>query len=241
MKKSVICSLCGLLSFALISTANASVCSNEQVVKLKKAASGVGVTYKEDQAELDPSTYLTGPEVGYGPVYEDFFKIIFSNITEDMYIKVTNNFNNEVKFIRYQDTDEGIFTFDWKDIEQITKFTYEVYSSAETSCPDEKYYTGYLVLPKYNDFSNKVMCEGLNDFPACQKYITSDVDPEEQERQIAEYLKEKEIKEEKKNKKWTEKIGDFVSDHMVITITGSIIVIAGVATVVVGNKRKRVK
>ena len=45
--------------------------------------------------------------------------------------------------------------------------------------------------------------------------------------------------------KWTSptqnSLGDLVKDHKVIFITGSIVVIAGVATVVVNKKRKRVK
>ncbi len=239
MKKSVIYSLCGLLCFALISTANASVCSNEEQVKLKKIASSVGVTYEEAQEKLDPSMYVTNDDVGYDPVYLDYFKVIFSNVPKESYIEITNDYDDEIKFIRYQDTEDGVYSFDWKNTDKITKFTYEVFSSAETSCPDEKFYTGYLVLPKYNEVSASVRCKGLEDLPACQKYITSDMDPEEQERQIEERQKELAKEEEKKNKK--AKIGDFVKDHMAIIIAGSTIVIAGVATVVVKNKRKRVK
>ena len=241
MKKSVIYALCGLSCFSSIITANASNCSNQEQIELKKISSNIGTTYQESQKELDPSTYATGPEYGYGPIYLDYFQVIFSNITKDIYIKISNDYNDDIKFIRYQDTKEGIYTFDWENTDKITKFKYEVYSSTETSCPDEKYYTGYVVLPKFNEFSNTVMCEGVNDLEACQKYITSNMDPVEQERQINEYLKVKEEKEKKENKKWYEKIGDLVKAHKLITITGSIIVITGVATVVVKNKRKRVK
>ena len=241
MKKSVIYAVCGLLSLCSIMTANASTCSVDEQAKLKKMISNISTTYKEEQKEVDPSMYLTGPDIGYGPVYDDYFKVFFTNVTKEIYIKITNDYNEETKFIRFKDTEDGIYTFDWEYNDKITKFKYEVYSSAETSCPDEKYYTGYVVLPKYNDFSTRVMCEGLSDYPACQKYITTDMDPVEQERQITEYLKEKEQKELKKNKKWYKKIGDFVNSHKGVIITCSIIVIAGVATVVVNNKRKRVK
>ena len=227
MKKSVIYVLCGLLGFCSLISVKASSCTTSEQSRLK---------------EIDPSMYLTGPDIGYEPVYDEYFKVFFSNVTGDIYIKITNDYNDDVKFIRYKDTDDGIYTFDWEYNDKITKFKYEVYSSAETSCPDEKYYTGYVILPKYNDFSTRVMCEGLNDLPECQKYVTKDYNPVEQEKTIVEYLKQKEIKEEEEQKKWYVKIGDFVNNHKGVIITCSIIVVSGVATVVVVNKkRKRVK
>ncbi len=241
MKKSVILALCGMLGFTGLIGANASACSNEELVKIKKIASNVSAHYEEVEEALDPSTYLTNEEVGEGPVYESFFKVLFSGIEEDVYVKIKNDYNDEVKFIRYKDVEDGIYSFEWKNTDKLTKFTYEVYSSAATSCPDEKLFTGYVVLPRYNDMAESVMCEGLDDFPACQKYITSNITPEEQKKQIIKHLEKINKEEENKNKKWNEKIGDFVSDHMVTTITCSIVVIAGVATVVVKNRRKRVK
>ena len=241
MKKSVIYALCGLLCFSSIITAKATVCTNEEYIELKNIAGKVDKTYEEKEEEVDPSTYYTNKETGNEPVYEPYLSVIFSNITEDIYIKVSNDYNDEVKFIRYQDTQDGIYKFDWKNIDKITKFTYEVYSSTETSCPDEKYYTGYLVLPKYNELSESVMCEGLGDFDACNRYVTSNMTREEQEKKILEKIAVVEEETTKKNKKWYQKIGDFASDYMVIIIAGSIIVIAGVATVVVNKKRKRVK
>ena len=239
MKKSVILGLCGLLGFSALITADASVCSIEEQAEIKKVSSHISTTYEEKQEALDPSLYVS--DGSYEPAYQYFFGVIFSNIDSKIYVKVTNDYNNEVKFIRYQDTDEGIYTFDWKNTDKITKFTYEVYSSAETSCPDEKYFTGYVILPKYNEFSRRVICNGISDFEACQKYIMVNMDPVEQERLITEYLDKKQQEEEQKGKKWYQKIGDLVNEHKVIIIAGSIIVIAGVATVVVKNKRKRVK
>ena len=241
MKKSVMYGLCGLLSLSALITAKASVCSTEEQAKIKKIASNVSSTYVEKEELVDPSKYLTNDEVGYEPVYDYYFSVIFSNIDPDTYVKISNDYNSEVKFIRYEDTEDGIYTFDWKNTDKITKFTYEVYSSAETSCPDEKYFTGYVILPKYNEFSRRVVCNGVTDFEPCQKYIMVDMDPVEQKRLITEYLSKKEQEEEKKDKKWYTKIGDLVNNHKILVVTGSIIVIAGVATVVVKNKRKRVK
>lgn len=242
MKKSVIIALCTMLGFTGIIRANASNCTNEELVKLKKTASNIQSRYVEEERTLDPSTYLTGEDEGYGPVTESYFKVLFSGITEDIYVKIANDSNDETKFIRFKDLNsDGIYTFDWEDIDNITKFTYEVYSSSETSCPDEKLFTNYLVLPKYNEFFDTVICDGLDELEACHKYVTKDMDPAKQKAEITKYLEEKLKKEENKNKKWYQRVGDFVADHKFLT-GFSIVVIGGVATtVVVKNKRKRVK
>ena len=241
MKKSVIIALCSMLGFTGLITANASACNNEELVKLKKTASKVQANYVEKEEEVDPSTYYAGKE-NNDPLYENYFSVMFSGLSEKVYVKIDNDYNEETKFIRYQDaSSEGIYSFDWKHTDNVVKFTYEVYSSSETSCPDEKLFTGYIILPMYNDFYGTIMCDGLEELEACHKYISKKVDPAKQEEEIMKYLESKIKKEGEKNKKWYQRVGDFVASHKFLT-GFSIVVIGGVATtVVVKNKRKRVK
>ena len=241
MKKKVVVMLAGILALLNLKVVNAaSLCSMEDQAKLNKIAGSVKAVYEEAKEEVDPSTYITTPETGEGPIYRDYFKIIFTNITEEVYVKITNDYNDEVKFIRYQDTDGGMYTFDWDNLDDVVKFTYEVYSSDKTACQNEKYFTNYLVTPMYNSFYEMLICEGINDYLPCQKYITVKNDYNEQYDKIVEYKEAKKEKEIEENKKWYEKIGDFVKKHKTVFIAGgSIIVIAGVAVVVVIIKRKR--
>lgn len=241
MKEKVVVMLAGILALLNLKVVNAaSLCSVEDQAKLNKIAGSVKAVYEEAKEELDPSTYITTPETGEGPFYKEYFKIIFTNITEEVYVKITNDYNDEVKFIRYQDTDDGMYTFDWNDLDAVVKFTYEVYSSDKTACQNEKYFTNYLVTPKLNEFYNYLICDGIKDYLACQKYIPINMGYNEQYNKIVEYKEAKKEKEIEENKKWYEKIGDFVKKHKTAVIVGgSIIVIAGVAIVVVIIKRKR--
>ena len=234
--------LAGILAITNLNVVNAaSLCSVEEQARLNKVAGSVKAVYEEAQEEVDPSTYITTPETGEGPFYRNYFNIIFTNITEDIYVKVINDYNDDVKFIRYQDTEDGTYTFTWNNIDNVVRFTYEVYTSNNTKCRDEKYFTNYLVTPKYNKFHDYLICEGIEDYLACQKYISVDMEYSEQQEKIEDYLEKNIVAVEKeKNKKWYEKIGEFVKEHKTAFIAGgSIIVIAGVATVVVKIKRKR--
>ncbi|MBQ9834226.1 MAG: hypothetical protein IJO33_03440 [Bacilli bacterium] len=244
MKKKVVVMLAGILALINLNVANAaSACSYEQQVELGKVASSVKAVYEEASEKVDPSLYApTNETVGEVVLYRDYFKIIFTNITKDIYVKVMNDYNEEVKFIRYKDTTDGMYTLNWYNLDDVVNFTYEVYSSDETDCRNEKYFTNYLITPMYNEFHDKIICEGITDYLPCQKYITVKMKYSEQFEKINEYLEvgKKEEKEKEENKKWYEIIGDFIKEHKVAFIAGSsIIVIAGVAIVVVNIRRKR--
>ncbi|MBQ4583991.1 MAG: hypothetical protein IJA94_03800 [Bacilli bacterium] len=244
MKKKVVGILAGILALTNLNVVDAaSACSYEKQVELSKVAGSVKAVYEEASQKVDSSLYApTNETVGEVELYREYFKIIFTNITKEIYVKVMNDYNDEVKFIRYKDTTDGMYTLNWYNLDDVVNFTFEIYSSDETDCRNEKYFTNYLVTPMYNDFYETIMCEGITDYLPCQKYITVKMEYADQYEQISEYLEvvENEKKEKEENKKWYENIGDFVKKHKVAFIAGgSIIVIAGVAIVVVNIKRKR--
>ena len=241
MKKSVMFLLTGfLLLTSVIIAQAASICPVDEQASLNKIAAAVKAVYEEKEITLDPNLYPPSAE-SEEPMSYTVFKIIFTNIDEKVYVKVTNDQNSDVRVITAADLKDGTYSFEWGNLDTVTQFTYEVYTTNNTSCPGEKYFTGYLVTPMYNVLSDDPICEGINDLYACQQYVTTNMDYNDQYEKIVEYRDKMAKKEEQKNKKWYTKIGDFVKNHKVALIaTGSIIVIAGVATVVVRNKRKRV-
>ena len=241
MKKSVMFLLTGfLLLTSVIIAQAASICPVDEQASLNKIAAAVKAVYEEKDIKLDPNLYPPSAESGMEAT-ATVFKIIFTNIDEKIYVKVTNNRNDDVKVITSADLRDGTYSFDWDGLDDVTQFTYEVYTTNKTSCPGEKYYTGYLVTPMYNALSDDPICDGIDGLYACQEYVTTKMDPEDQYQKVTDYRNQMAKEKEQKNKKWYTKIGDFVKNHKVALIaTGSIIVIAGVATVVVRNKRKRV-
>ena len=235
MKKIMLVLMLAVL-FSWTSVDALSVCSYEKQKELSKTASNVKVTFEEAEGIVDPENYHV-PE-GEDPetfvVYYDYFKIKILNLTETIYIKLENSVNDEVKYIRYEDTNEGSFVLDWKNLKEVTTFNYTIYSSTKTKCPNEEIKKGVLTTPMLNGNYTNVICQEIPDFNLCKKYITADIS-EEKFRQLAEeYLKKQNEKEEKVEKEKEEKKN---KSTMLIVTTSIVIVGGGIAFVIARKKR----
>ena len=225
------------MSFISMSSSNASACSNEEIVKLKKEATGIKVVYEEKEFKEETDDLIPGEGEEKAYYSYNYFTVSFANMTSNYYIKYTNNINNESKTITVSDLTNGIYSFDWENIDVITKINYIVYTSDNTSCPDEKVYEGYLVIPRFNPISQTMLCAKAKELDECQKYVTVEYNTETQYNTVEKYVKEK----EKKNisLKWYQKSWNFIKEHKLIIIPGSVAVI-GVATFVIIKRRKEV-
>ena len=237
MKKNIAVLLLAVL-FSWTSVDAASLCSYEKQSQINKDASNVKITYEEAYRELDPETY-SAPE-GEDPetyvAYEEYFKIKLLNITEDIYVKLENSANDEIKYIEYKDTDEGTFTINWNDLTQVTTFNYTIYSSEATDCPNEQYRQGVKTLPKLNEYYVSELCNDISDYYLCQKYVTTDVTPSKFVEKVNGYKQETEQEEKKEEKKNKE---DEKLNKTIIAIVGtSIMIVGGVIAIVIVRKKR---
>jgi len=174
-----------------------------------------------------------------------YYKIYISNLTEDLYVVVTNNQDDTKKTLYYKDGENGTVSFDWNNLWEITNFTITVYSSDKTDCPNTKLYTTYLTTPQYNDFSTYEACDGLEEFYLCYQYLTvPQVDFNTFVELTNKYRNGKIDKNGEEIKKEEEEKGfvAFVKKHKVmIGVTTMVIVVAGgIVTVIIVRKQRRV-
>ena len=109
----------------------------------------------------------------------DYFNISVYNLTEDFYVTIKNDYDNSSKTFRFSDAKDGVIEYRWDNLEKVTNFTIEVFSSTETNCVSEKMKTLYVKTPRYNEYFNREICEELTDFYLCQKYITTSIPTED--------------------------------------------------------------
>ncbi len=234
--KKIIAILMLAVLFSWTSVDAASVCSYEKQKELSKVASNVKLTYEEAQGIVDPENYHV-PE-GEDPetfvVYYDYFKIKILNITESIYVKLENSFNDEVKYIKYEDTDEGIFVIDWNNLKDVTTFNYTIYSSSKTECPDEEIRKGVLTTPMLNENYTNVICLEIPDFSLCQKYITTSISEEQFRKKAEAYLEKEEKKEEKEEIKEERK----KNNTTILIISASILIVGGGIAFVIARKKR---
>lgn len=153
-----------LLIFPLQSRA-ASVCSYKEQTEINKKIANIKVSYNIETEEKSSITGLN--------TKRDYVNIIILNMTEDFYLRITNEIDDTEKIIYYDDTTEGRYNYRWDNLLDVTKFNIEVFTTDMVACPDELFKTLYITTPKYNELHEAYICSEYDDFELCQKYITT--------------------------------------------------------------------
>ena len=241
MNKKIVILLLSLLLFANIRANALSTCSYKEQADLNSEAAQIKVKYEEKIGELDHSLYDCGEAGDDCSVTTYYLSMTILNMSENFYIEVSNNINKNKNVFTYDDVKEGVITFDHEDIYQITNYTFDVYSSVSTGCPNEKIRTIHLTTPKFNSYYYDGECNDAEDHYLCQKYISTE-EPSFNEfvEQLTNYKIQKEKEREKNNRNFIEKIFNFVDNHKAFIGVTTTIVVVGVATVVIVKKRKEI-
>ena len=216
----------------------ASMCDYQKLSELKAEASNVKVIYEENSREMNEDEYVVTAESEGSPVpVLEFFDIKLYNITKNMYVKIKNSSNDEIKYIYYKDTDEGNYSLTWNDISEVVSFTYTIYTSDETGCQDEELKNGALTTPMSNPYYDSKDCEENKDFALCKKYITIDVDGNTFQKKLSEY-KNKNGKQSQKQEEEQQQ-GKKNNNLKKYIIAGlPVLIVAGGVTVMVIKKRR---
>lgn len=225
----------------------ASACSYSEQAELNDIVANVKANYEVVDVyggkalDIDnPDESGNIPEVEY---YVKAFNISILNITEDIYVKVTNSKDSNEMTFKYQDTVNGIATFQTKEVEDLNTYTFEVYAN-KYSCAGEMFRKFTLTTPMHNRYSEMIACQNNPDFYYCQEFIPSEnITLDEFSKKIKEYESETKVKEEEQKnqeKNFFEKLKDFYTNNkLMIYSIGVVIVVMGVATTVILVKKKR--
>ncbi len=242
IKKAIIFSMLFLFSTSV----KAETCGYEEKAKLNNEAANVKVNYEIKQRQLDKNNYNppdaivgTEDEANWNPTV-DYFQVNILNLTENIYVEVKNDQNNETIKYYYNNSQDGKIAIDWLNLENVAKFTITVKSTDASGCTDRTLKTLNLTLPRYNEYYEYSLCQSIPDYYLCQKYVTFDeVKLGYFTKKVYEEIDKKNQKEIEKNLKWYEKAWNFIKDHKVAFITGGVIIVAAGATITVVIIRKR--
>ena len=242
IKKAIIFSMLFLFSTSV----KAETCGYEEKAKLNNEAANVKVNYEIKQRQLDKNNYNppdaivgTEDEANWNPTV-DYFQVNILNLTENIYVEVKNDQNNDTTKYYYNNSQDGKIAIDWLNLENVAKFTITVKSTDASGCTDRTLKTLNLTLPRYNEYYEYSLCQSIPDYYLCQKYVTFDeVKLGYFTKKVYEEIDKKNQKEIEKNLKWYEKAWNFIKDHKVAFITGGVIIVAAGATITVVIIRKR--
>ena len=223
-------SLCSYNEQAEINTIVSNVKANYEAVDIY-----AGKTLDIDKQDENGNI----PEIDH---YIKGFNINVLNITEDIYVKIKNDLDENVATFKYSDLKEGIATLQVKETTKLVTYTIEVYSN-KYACAGEIFRKISLTTPIYNEYANLAACKENPDFYYCQEYISSNkITVNEFLNKLEEYKAQKEqesIEEEQKNNFWYKIKKIYEENKITIYAIGMIFVVMGVTTTVILIKKKR--
>lgn len=220
-----------------------SSCSYSELAELNDIAANVKTTYEPvsiktgTAIDVDNSTI---DNIVYVDAYVKGFYINVLNVTEDIYVKISNDKDNGVLTFKNADTDGGLAKFQTTKSNEIVTYTIEVYAN-KYDCTGELIRKYTMITPMYNTYSELQVCSENSDFYYCQEFIsTENISLDAFYKNLEKYeTKVEEEKQEKEKSLW-DKIKEFYHDNMIaINVAGTIIVIAGVTTTAILIKKRR--
>ncbi len=152
-------------------------CSYKERKELLNSAKNVDIAY-EIETKKNESTGISpdDPDEEIKTTFEEYnFKFTIVNLSNDIFIKYYNLFDNTENYVNYDDLNTGIYTFNDSNYLDIYKYYFEFYSR-NTNCDGELMYTKKIIKPKYNLFSMYDICnkKEMEDYKYCKKFITKE-------------------------------------------------------------------
>lgn len=179
----------------IISNPKADSCSYKDQQALNKEASNIKFNYelvnnKSEIANLPEDTSYSLNDYYY-------LQIIITNLSENFYIEITNNQDNNKQTYHYSDVVDNIITLK-KDYNAVVKYTMTVYGN--NTCQGKKIYVKNLTVPRFNIFYKNGYCQSMPDYKYCQELISTNLSDEKVAEKISTYYHETVNKQEETQK-----------------------------------------
>ncbi len=236
-----------IVSLFLVPTmVTAAECSDERFVELKNEAAEIKLNYETAQEFYDPSEIIYPEDVDTPEekeafnklAYENYLKLNFINISENFYVELTNNINDDVISISYDDTTDGSYSIDHHTVLDIYTYTMTIYISDEADCGDDAIVIKYLETPIVNQFFSRPECEGHEEEAVCQQYITNE---NLTESSFLSTIRELDAEKEGNTVNETDNDDSFIEKYSVFLVVVLCILLAGTAVFVYNIYTRRRK
>lgn len=171
-----------LLSFIFVKNVKAE-CSYQERKQLLNEAKSVDIGYDiitetKEEIGVNPDS---GEEM-VSTMEEYIIKFSVTNLSDNLYIRYYNLFDNEEHYITKDDLVNGIYYFEDDDYLNLYTYNFE-FRSNNNNCIGDVFSTKKVVKPVYNSFEMFSICdyEEMKDYKYCQKFITKYFDINENE------------------------------------------------------------
>lgn len=147
----------------------ANTCDTKEVSRLIELANRVRINY--DVGKIWVENFAAHESVMDKVEVDNFYLTIY-NLTEDLFVIITNNKNDDETVVIYEDLKDGKYSLDTRDnLFEITEYTFRVYAKNDP-CKMRELRTIKYTKPITNQLYFFETCQKNLDVPVCQQYIT---------------------------------------------------------------------
>ena len=225
----------------MASVGAASTCSYARQNEL----SGIAYNVKINVIAEDVTEEVEGQNEMMADDYDGFVEVTYKaffiqllNLTDDIYVEVTNKANNEKHTYQADDFDDGTLKFVTSNSLEAINYEINIFSN-DSECRGELLRKHELVTPKINRYYGTMMCEGADEYYWCREVIDGNRNLSEPEiiKNIEAY---KAGTIDKEGNVIEEEVKKPVKKSIYLIIGGSVVV-AGVGVVILVKYMKRRK
>lgn len=227
---------CFIIIFAFMLNVKAD-CDSKEILQLNTEAANVYANYEMSEMVIDydgnrfPELNIDVVSFDSGYSWEDIVTFKVNNITDNIYLSISNAEDNFVERVDYSKTNNGFYSFEVPDVYKIRNYVVKVYSN-NPKCLDEELRTINVATPMYNPLSDMQACDGLNVY-YCNKFITSPLNIDENY-----FIENAELIQNEEN---VSEVNDSSDNKNFILISFGIIgflVVAIIITLIIKKKRR---
>lgn len=228
------------LSFIFVINVNAE-CSYQERKELLNEAKAVDISFdvvseEKEMTGINPNT--EEEETFTTTVYT--FKIKVLGMTNNMFAKITNNFDSSEIIVNYDDMQDGMYSFDIENTTNIITYYVDFYSTNE-NCYANNITTKTVKKPKINPVYYYSVCsnEEVEDSDYCKQFIDKDFSKSVFDivKELNDKVDAKESSEEQSQSTFLTKLFSFVVTYWYIFI-GILLLIIGIGIVLLIRKKR---
>lgn len=105
----------------------------------------------------------------------EYFDVSILNMSENFYVVVKNNYNNETKKLYFKDADkDGVVHFEHPYIMEKVTYTLTFYATDKTGCYGNKIKSYTKAFPRKNLYYFEELCDDIPNAEVCQKFVFYD-------------------------------------------------------------------
>ncbi len=238
--RKIILILSMFLSLSILKVNAATTCDATEISRLNSIASKVKINYEIEKKIVENENYkIDGgqPTMEVPNVLLDIY-----NVTDDIFIMVSNNLNSNKKTILYSDTTDGKYALDTYDnFNGIAVYTFDIYAKSEP-CKPRKLKSITYTKPIENPLYRMEICQNNLDVPMCSQFVT-EIDENRDLTKIEEEINNyrnninSTVTTNKNNNKDNNAVL-FIKDNKYYIAGGTLIVVGIVAGLIIWKKRR---